>query len=66
MRARGAGESLCRDVRTIARAAGSVLSIRDPGVPLRFTPAFMLPPAPQAEFVFGRRGIFCSKRPCLC
>ncbi len=38
-----------------ARSAGSDLSGYQPGVPLRFTPGFMLSPAPQAiALIFSR------------
>ncbi len=41
-----------RDVTLSPAPRALVFSIRDPGVPLRFTPGFMLSPAPQAEFVW--------------
>ncbi|SRR6266852_2139928 len=52
MPARGAGDSLCLDVRLSPAPRALVFSIHGPGVPPRFTPGFMLPPAPRAEFVF--------------
>ncbi len=50
MTARGAGDSLCVDVRLLPAPRALLFSIYSPGVPLRFTPGFMLSPAPQAEF----------------
>ena len=45
MPARGAGDSVYRDFRAIARPRAVVAGSAVPGVPLRSTPGFMLSPA---------------------
>jgi hypothetical protein len=44
----------CNQRQAVARSTGFIVFIHWlPGVPLRFTPGFMLPPAPQAEWMDG-------------
>jgi len=62
MPARGAGDSVFRDMRLSPAPRALVFSIHGPGVPLRSTPGFMLSPAPQAGFDFVAARLFVQSQ----